>query len=172
MQRLAVVNKRVARGERRGRSPLLFCWKLEKSVLIREKNVLVVVTYGLNVSFKMQFLRASRRKKNADSFPRSSCSCWRGRKVYQKALIPQKRPCSKIFMVTHQKFLLISSTNLKLSLDVNWSTLKTTGIHMSAFTYSTLSKDRVGRFLGHSPKPIKWKMGVYFQNLEFNIQIG
>ena len=43
---------------------------------------------------------------------------------------------------------------------------------MSAFTYSTLSKDRVGRFLGHSPKPIKLNMGVYFQNLEFNIQIG
>ena len=42
-------------------SPALFR-KLEKSALIWGKNALIVVIYGLNFSFKMQFFRVSRQK--------------------------------------------------------------------------------------------------------------
>ena len=41
--------------------PALF-QKLKKSALILRKNVLIVVIYKLNFSFKMQSLRVSRRK--------------------------------------------------------------------------------------------------------------
>ena len=47
---------------RREVSPTLIR-KLEKSVLILGKNALIAVIYGLNFSFKLQFLRVSRRKK-------------------------------------------------------------------------------------------------------------
>ena len=53
-----------ARSQRGGRgeiSPALF-QKLEKSALILGKNALIIVIYGLNLSFKMQFLRVFRRK--------------------------------------------------------------------------------------------------------------
>ena len=40
-----------------------FYWKLEKRTLILEKNVLIVVIYGLNFSFQVQFLRVSDGKK-------------------------------------------------------------------------------------------------------------
>ena len=36
--------------------------ELEKRASVFWKNVLIVVIYGLNFSFKMQFLRISRRK--------------------------------------------------------------------------------------------------------------
>ena len=42
--------------------------KLEKSALIWRKNALIVVIYGYNFSFKMNFLRVS-RKKNRRLFP-------------------------------------------------------------------------------------------------------
>ena len=42
-------------------SPALF-QKLEKSVLILGKNSLIVVVYGVNFTFKTQFLRVCRRK--------------------------------------------------------------------------------------------------------------
>ena len=54
--------RRVTRGGRGGEvSPALF-QKLEKSALILGKNALIVVIYGLNFLFKMQFVRFSRRK--------------------------------------------------------------------------------------------------------------
>ena len=48
-------------------SPALF-QKLEKCALIWRKNVLIVVIYGYNFSFKMKFLRVS-RGKTGRSFP-------------------------------------------------------------------------------------------------------
>ena len=42
---------------------LAFYWKLEKRALILEKNVLIVVIYGLSFSFQVQFLRVSNGKK-------------------------------------------------------------------------------------------------------------
>ena len=42
-------------------SPGLFR-KLERGALILGENVLIAVIYGLNFSFKVQFLRVSRRK--------------------------------------------------------------------------------------------------------------
>ena len=51
----------VTRGGRGQVSPALF-QKYEKSALILGKNVLILVIYGLNFSFKMQFLRVSRNK--------------------------------------------------------------------------------------------------------------
>ena len=45
-----------------------FFRKLEKSALILEKNALIAVIYGLNFSFKVQFLRVSRTKKS-EIFP-------------------------------------------------------------------------------------------------------
>ena len=51
----------VTRGWEGGKvAPALF-QRLEKSVSILEKNVLVVIAYELNFSFKMQFLRVFRR---------------------------------------------------------------------------------------------------------------
>ena len=50
------------------RSPLPFLHKLEKSALILGKNALIAVIYGVNFSFKMQFLRVFRRK-NRRFFP-------------------------------------------------------------------------------------------------------
>ena len=60
-------------------SPALF-QKLKKSALILGKNALIVVIYGLNFSFKMQFLRVS-RTKNGDFSLRGnffffSCCSW------------------------------------------------------------------------------------------------
>ena len=45
-----------------------FYWKLEKRTLILEKNVLIVVIYGLNFSFQVQFLWVSDGKKT-EIFP-------------------------------------------------------------------------------------------------------
>ena len=57
--------KRVTRGGRGGEVyPSLF-QNLGKSTLILGKNALIVVTYGLNFSFKMQFWRVSRRINGA-----------------------------------------------------------------------------------------------------------
>ena len=54
------------RGEGREVSSALF-WKYEKSALILGKTLIVVI-YGLNFLFKVQFLRVSRRK-NRRFFP-------------------------------------------------------------------------------------------------------
>ena len=49
-----------------GRSPLLFYRKLEKKCPNFLGKYPGGITYGLNFSFKIQFLRASRTKKVAD----------------------------------------------------------------------------------------------------------
>ena len=68
--------RRVTRGGRGGEvSPVLF-QKLEKSALIWGKNALVVVIYGLNFLFKMQFVRFSRRKSRR-FFPPGPFLCTR-----------------------------------------------------------------------------------------------
>ena len=72
--------RRVTRGGRGGVevSPALF-QKLEKKALILGKNALNVVFYGLNFSFKMQFLRVSRNKTRDFPLRRKislSCCAW------------------------------------------------------------------------------------------------
>ena len=57
-------------------SPVLFR-KLEKYALILTKNLLPTVIYGLNFSFKVQFLRVSRRKTGDISQWDLSFSCCR-----------------------------------------------------------------------------------------------
>ena len=54
--------RRVTRGGEEEEVPPALFQKLEKSALILGKNALIVVIYGLNFSFKMQFLRVSRNK--------------------------------------------------------------------------------------------------------------
>ena len=58
--------RRVTRGGGRGGEdyPALF-QNLGRSTVILGKNALIVVTYGLNFSFKMQFWRVSRRINGA-----------------------------------------------------------------------------------------------------------
>ena len=58
----------------------------------------------LSFSFKMQFLRVSRRK-NRRFFPAGPFSLVLYTIVYQSALIPRKLPCPKKFLVTR---LLVS----------------------------------------------------------------
>ena len=60
-------------------SPALF-QKLEKRTLILEKNALIVVIHGLNSSFKVQLLGASRGKD------------WRFSKCLSKCPNPAKAP--------------------------------------------------------------------------------
>ena len=55
-------NRRVTKGGRGREFYLALFQKLGKSALILGKNDLIVVIHGLNFSFKMQFLRVSRRK--------------------------------------------------------------------------------------------------------------
>ena len=78
--------------------PALF-QKLEKSALILRKNALIVIIFGLNYSFKMQFLRVSRRR-NHIFFPAAPFFLVLYMIVYQSALIPKKHPCPKKFLVT------------------------------------------------------------------------
>ena len=61
MINLQISDRRVTRGGSGEVSPALF-QKLEKSALILSKNALIVVISELNFSFKMQFLRISRKK--------------------------------------------------------------------------------------------------------------
>ena len=51
--------------------------KLEKIALISRKNALIVVIYGLNLSFKMQFLRVSSSKNDRFFLRGLSFSCCR-----------------------------------------------------------------------------------------------
>ena len=68
--------------------------KIEKSALILGKNFLIVVIYGLNFSFKMQFLRVSRRK-NRRFFPAWPFFFVLYMIDYQRALIPRKSSALK-----------------------------------------------------------------------------
>ena len=77
--------------------PALF-QKLEKRALILGENALIVVIFGLNYSFKMQFLRVSRRR-NQIFFPAAPFFLVLYMIVYQSALIPKKHPCPKNFLV-------------------------------------------------------------------------
>ena len=73
-------------------SPAL-SWKLGKSALILRKSVLILVIFGLNFSFKMQFLSLSSRKNlKFFLFGLSSLSFWWN--VFQSAIIQRKLPCS------------------------------------------------------------------------------
>ena len=96
--------------------------KLEKSVLILGKNALIVVFYGINFLFKVQFLRVSRRK-NCRFFPAGPFAFVLQIIVYQSPLIPRKLPCRKKFLIaslvyelnflTSMVCTLISSRNQK-----------------------------------------------------------
>ena len=84
--------------------PCLFSKIGEKCPNFWKKNALIVVIYGLNFLFKMQFLRASRTKN------RRFCSVGPFflvplMNVYRSALIPRKPPCPKKFLVTRLKIL-------------------------------------------------------------------
>ena len=63
--------------------------KLDKSALIWRKNALIVVIYGLNFSFKMQFLIVSRRKSQ-EFFPMAPFFFVLYMIAYQSALIPRR----------------------------------------------------------------------------------
>ena len=80
------------------RSPLLFYQKLEKKCPNFLGKYPGGITYGLNFSFKIQFLRASRTKKVADF------SLW--------GIFQEKSPALKKNLVRSQRFLLINWTNL------------------------------------------------------------
>ena len=74
--------------------------KLEKSALIWGKSTVIAVIYGINFSFKMQFLSFSRRKSRNFSLLGFSFLCCRWN-VYQSALISRNLPCLDKFLVTH-----------------------------------------------------------------------
>ena len=75
-----------------GRSTLTFIknWK---------KNVLIVVIYGLNFSFTMQFLRVFRINSRR-FFPAGPFFLALYMIIYQSDLILKKLPCPKKFLVT------------------------------------------------------------------------
>ena len=97
---LLYLSRRVTKGGRWWGevSPTLF-QKLEESTLILGKNVLIVVICRLNFSFKMQFLRVSKRK-NWRFYPVGPFFLVFHMVVYQSVLIPSKLPCPKKFLVT------------------------------------------------------------------------
>ena len=66
------------------------------------KNALTVVIYGLNFSFKIQFLKVSRRK-NQRFFPSGPFFLVLYMIVHQCAVIARKLPCPKKFLVTRLK---------------------------------------------------------------------
>ena len=70
------LNRLVTRGDGEEVVSALF-WKLEQSTLILGKNVPIAVIYGLNFSFKEQFLRVSRKKSGDFSLRGFSFSCYR-----------------------------------------------------------------------------------------------
>ena len=84
-------------GERGRRSPLPFS-KIGKKC----PNAVIVVIYGLNFSFKIQFLRISTRK-NRRFFPAGPFFFVLYMIVYQSVLTQRKLPCPKKFLVTHQQ---------------------------------------------------------------------
>ena len=93
--------RRVTRGGRGRGLPCPFL-KIEKNVLILEKNAQTVVICGLHFSFTMKFLRVFKRKSQrfilAGSFFLTLYMI-----IYQSALIPKKLPFPKKFLVTRLK---------------------------------------------------------------------
>ena len=92
-----VRNQKDKEGEGGEVSPTLFR-KLEIGVLIWGKNVLIVAIHGLNFSFKMLFLRVSRRENSKFSLWSFSSLCYRCN-IYRTAIIPRKLPCPEKFLV-------------------------------------------------------------------------
>ena len=86
----------------RGRSPLPLFKNWKKGALILRTNALIVVIYGLEFSFKMQFLRVFRRKNRTDPFFLVLYMI-----AYQGALTPQNLPCPKKFLVARLGWLLL-----------------------------------------------------------------
>ena len=92
------------RGVGGARSPLSFFTKLEKIALIFGENALVAVIYVLNFSFKMQFLRISRRKYRRFFSLRGlpfSCCTWMLIKVpyFLKNSTALKISCSRTWLL-------------------------------------------------------------------------
>ena len=113
--------RRVTRGGRMGGLPCPFP-KIKKSALNLEKNALTLVICGLNFSFKMQFLRVSRRK-NRRFFPVEHFFFVLYMIIYQRALIPSKLPCPKK-LVTPWSWLLLSLGKNSRELDLQfWQNL-------------------------------------------------
>ena len=82
-------------------SPALF-WKLEKIALILGNNALIAVIYGLNFSFKVQFLKGSRRKKNflaRPSFFLLYMIIYRSVRISRKQLSPKKILVTPLVMI-------------------------------------------------------------------------
>ena len=70
------------------------------------KNALIVVIYELNFSFKMQFSRVSRRKKQK-FFPKEPFFLVLYMIAHQSALTPRKLLYPKAFLVTRLRCLLL-----------------------------------------------------------------
>ena len=104
LKNMTITLRRVTRGGKGERSPCLFS-KIGKKCPNLGKNALIVVIYGLNFSFKRQFLRVSRRK-NRRFFPAGPFFLVMYMIVYQSALIPRKLFYPKTFLVTHLRFAL------------------------------------------------------------------
>ena len=83
----------------RGEVSLAHFGNWEKSALILGKNTLIAVIYGLNFSFKVQFLKVSLRK-NRIFFPAGPFFFVLKMIICRSALIPRKLPCPKKFLVT------------------------------------------------------------------------
>ena len=82
-------------------SPALF-WKLEKIALILGNNALIAVIYGLNFSFKVQFLKGSRSKKNflaRPSFFLLYMIIYRSVRISRKQLSPKKILVTPLVMI-------------------------------------------------------------------------
>ena len=79
---------------------------MDKSVLIWRKNALIVVIYGLNFSFKMQFLIVFRRKSQR-FFPTAPFFFVLYMIAYQSALILRRLLWPKYFFVTRLGWLLL-----------------------------------------------------------------
>ena len=93
MSRTSFYIRRVTRWEEGKVYPALF-QKLEKNTLFLEKITLIVVIYGLNFSFKIQFLRVSRRKN--------------------QRFLPAGLFFLELYMIVHQSTLILeNSTALK-----------------------------------------------------------
>ena len=71
-------------------------WK--KVPQFSEKNILIVVIYGINFSFKIQFLEVSRRN-NWEFLPMVAFFLVPYMIPYQSALIPRKLPCPEKFQI-------------------------------------------------------------------------
>ena len=89
MSRTSFYTRRVTRWEEGEVYPALF-QKLEKNTLFLEKITLIVVIYGLNFSFKIQFLRVSRRKN--------------------RRFLPAGPFFLELYMIVHQSTLILENS--------------------------------------------------------------